>query len=457
MRPAHAVETSVAKFLDQLHLKSENVFIVSLSGGIDSVALLSAVVSWAQQSHVHPKVEGFHVHHGIRGEEADRDARHCFSLCRKLHLPLHVVHENLNQQLGPGKPSLETLCREKRRSHLRTVAAARKSRHVLFGHHMEDQAETLLGNLLRGCGLRGMTGMHPVAPLENSDLKILRPLLDCRKEQLRDYLQHCSLTAIEDSSNQSEAHRRNRLRHHLIPTLEKESPEFTIHLHHLAAEMRLRWQHQEKILDPRIQKICRQDSFVSFPPDSWEGLEDHQVMDLFREVLRSVIHPDQNHSSQLNRGHLAGLLNLTRETPTSEIELPGNRVARRCGRWIHVSPQRLSKPPEWDSMTLPPHKAQQLLGFHWEIQSDVPLQARRWQRDDRWPGRTTKSVECLRKAGIPADLRPYWPVLTEPETGKVVGSPGIHGPKISLIKAHETEIDALGFHLQRILQPSVGH
>jgi len=164
MNPSRMVPDHVAKLLD-VECAGPGGLLVALSGGVDSVALLSAVVDWANHSSASPRVEAFHMHHGLRGEEADRDSRHCFQVCYRLGIPIHVVHEDLDRQLGPGQPSLETLSRDKRRSHIEKVATSRNCPHVLLGHHADDQAETLLGNLLRGCGLKGLSGIAPCNPL----------------------------------------------------------------------------------------------------------------------------------------------------------------------------------------------------------------------------------------------------------------------------------------------------
>ena len=163
------IPEAIARLLDQeidAEIQPEDPrLLISLSGGVDSVALLIATAQWAKRSKRTVQVEAFHMHHGLRGEEADRDARHCLLICRQWEIPLHVVYEPLDRQLGPGQPSLETLCRHKRREHFAKVAKARDCQWVLLGHHTSDQAETVLGNILRGCGLRGLRGGRGVRGL----------------------------------------------------------------------------------------------------------------------------------------------------------------------------------------------------------------------------------------------------------------------------------------------------
>ncbi|MBA4684897.1 MAG: tRNA lysidine(34) synthetase TilS [Planctomycetes bacterium] len=449
MNQRHPVLSAVDTFLDSLPGHPETGLLISLSGGIDSVALLAAVAEVNHTRDVPRPIESFHLHHGLRGEEADRDAAHCLQLCRRWSVPLHIVHENLDLQWGDGKPSMETVARNRRRFHFEKIAHARNCSHILLGHHIEDQAETLLGNLLRGSGLRGLAGIHPLTPLGASGLTVARPLLECRKAELADFLQSRSLKAVEDSTNTSLHHRRNRIRHRWIPLLEEESPELISHLHHLSVEMRERWYQSERKLKPLQGRLFIRNGFTSFPPETWESLADHETTDLFRESLRG----DGGSGQQLDRKHLHQLLLLTRGENMAETELPGQRVARRCGGWIHVSPKSSSVPELWNPVMTDTTQNLLHLGLQWEVDHPTPLLLRRWSEEDRWPGRVTRSLESLRLTGIPAELRPLWPVFENPDSGEVTGSPGICGPQARLTPVESTKLDALGFHLLRVTQP----
>ena len=450
MKQPHPVLSAVDSFLDSLPTTDGSGLLICLSGGVDSVALLAAVAEVNQSREVPRPIESFHLHHGLRGEEADRDAAHCFQLCRRWSIPLHIVHENLDLQWGNGKPSMETVARDRRRFHFEEIAHARNCSHILLGHHIEDQAETLLGNLLRGCGLRGLAGIHPLTPLGDSGLTVARPLLGCRKESLADFLHSRSLKAVEDSTNTSPQHRRNRIRHRLIPLLEEESPELITHLHHLSVEMRERWYQSEQKLNPLQSRLFIREDFISFPPETWDELADHESTDLFRETLRG-----DGSKQQVDRGHLQQLLLLTRGEKTSETELPGQRVARRCGGWIHVSPKSLPTPAQWEPVIIQPDQPLLHLDLQWEVENPTPLLLRCWSEEDRWPGRVTRSVESLRLAGIPAELRSLWPVFEDAESGDVIGSPGICGPHVRLSSTASTKPDHLGFHLLRVTHPQI--
>ena len=445
MKHPHPVLTSIDRFLEALPDHPPVRILIGLSGGVDSVALLAAAVEVARHRNLDNSIECFHLHHGLRGAEADRDAEYCFRLCQHWSVPLHIVHENLDLQRGQGKPSLETVARDRRRYHFEKIALARNCSHVFLAHHMEDQAETVLGNLLRGSGLRGLAGIHPQTPLGDSGLTLARPLLEFRKEMLREFVQSRALDFMEDSTNTSHEYRRNRIRHRWIPMLKEESPELVSHLHHLSKEMRQRWYQTEMKLKPRQSLTIVQNGFVSFPPETWNDLTDHEVTDLFREVLRG-----DGSGHQLNRGHLEELLYLTRGENTAEADLPGQRVARRCGGWIHISPKSAATPTFWEPVLCEAQKPLLHLDLYWEVEHPTPLLLRCWNEEDRWPGRSTRSGESLRLAGVPANLRSLWPVFVSADSEEVIGSPGICGPKVQLACDDSKKPDALGFHLLRV-------
>ena len=481
------IPEAIARLLDQeidAEIQPEDPrLLISLSGGVDSVALLIATAQWAKRSKRKVQVEAFHMHHGLRGEEADRDARHCLLICRQWEIPLHVVYEPLDRQLGPGQPSLETLCRHKRREHFAKVAKARDCQWVLLGHHTSDQAETVLGNILRGCGLRGLRGMDPVTHMTGSEIKILRPFLICSRDQIESFLQSENTKGIFDSSNDSMDHRRNRLRHELLPQLEKENPEILVHLNQLAQESRLRWQSLQTRMQTCLDQAYCLRPFISLPPGSLDHLQGPEISDVIREAL--IIAAD--YEGQLSREHLEHLEQLaTSKSRSPRLDLPAGRTAHRCGHWIHLGPIPQQDLTAWREITPEPNRPFQHLGlkgtFHTASEYassehassehasfDFKVTLRPLKPEDRWPGRKTRTEESLRQLGIPKHLRRFWPVFVDGD-GNILGSPGVTSalvtsalvtsalvtssggpcPQVQLERTDSSEITELAFHLLRI-------
>ncbi|MGQ0548014.1 MAG: tRNA lysidine(34) synthetase TilS [Betaproteobacteria bacterium] len=202
--PSADPAAAVARFLEEHPLRGKRAA-VALSGGLDSVVLLHLL-----QEH---NVKAIHVHHGL-SPNADAWAAFCRKLCRRWKVPLTVRRVRV-AKAGEGP---EAAARSAR------YAAFRKSREDLLflAHHLDDQAETVLMNLLRGAGVAGARGMAPLARLGAKQLA--RPLLRISRQDMVAYARQQDLEWIEDESNADEKLTRNFVRHRLAPLLESRFP-----------------------------------------------------------------------------------------------------------------------------------------------------------------------------------------------------------------------------------------
>ena len=180
---------------------------VALSGGVDSVVLLHSLKK------THPGVSALHVHHGLSAN-ADAWAAFCKRLCRKMKIPLTVYKVRVERQ-GEG---LEAAARAARYG----VFRKHKADVIALGHNLDDQAETVLMNLLRGAGLRGAAGMPRRSRLGAKQL--IRPLLDTSREDILAHARAAGLEWIEDESNADEALTRNFVRLRLGPLIASRFP-----------------------------------------------------------------------------------------------------------------------------------------------------------------------------------------------------------------------------------------
>lgn len=195
-----------------IHTDPGEPLAVGLSGGRDSVALLAALVHMAR-ARGHPLC-AIHVHHGL-SPNADDWGSFCARLCADLHVALITVPIKV-----PRAPSTsgENEARNLRYTALVEAAQERGARHVLLGHHRDDQAETLLLQLLRGAGPHGLAGMAS-ARADPCGITWLRPLLDISRADIDAYVDEQKLHWIDDESNASPLHLRNAVRHHVLPAL----------------------------------------------------------------------------------------------------------------------------------------------------------------------------------------------------------------------------------------------
>lgn len=159
-----------------------------------------------------------HVNHSLRGRESDQDAAFVRRLAKQHDLGCEVQTVRVATLAKARKLSLETCAREERNTFFHRMAVKHGTPFVFLAHHAEDQAETILGNLCRGTGLHGLSGMAESAT-DRAGLTKLRPLLEVRREEIDAYVDAHGLAFREDSSNASLEHRRNRLRQDVLPLL----------------------------------------------------------------------------------------------------------------------------------------------------------------------------------------------------------------------------------------------
>ncbi|MBQ8288487.1 MAG: tRNA lysidine(34) synthetase TilS [Clostridia bacterium] len=188
--------------------------LIALSGGADSVVLLHLASRYKEL--LCYRLEALHVHHGIRGAEADRDRDFCRSICERLQIPLTVVEYDIPALAATEKAGLEETARKYRYLALEKCAAARNFDGIATAHTATDNMETVLLQLTRGTA-----SLHGIPPMRGA---YLRPLLSVTREEILSYLNEYDLPHVEDSSNDSDAYSRNLIRHSVLPVLRQLNP-----------------------------------------------------------------------------------------------------------------------------------------------------------------------------------------------------------------------------------------
>ena len=188
--------------------------VIALSGGADSVCLAHIMKRLSEETGGF-ELTAIHVHHGIRGAEADRDAEFCKKFCTGLGIGFREIRRDVPAYAREHKISCEEAGRSLRYAALRCEALNLSRAKIAVAHHMNDQAETVVFNMCRGSGIRGMRGMLP----ENDG--IIRPLLCCTREEIEEYLRAQDARFCTDSTNGEDSYARNRIRHKVLPFLEE--------------------------------------------------------------------------------------------------------------------------------------------------------------------------------------------------------------------------------------------
>ena len=235
-------------------------YLVAISGGADSVCLLLKMIEEGRS------VEAVHCNFHLRGDESDRDEAFVVSLCQRLGVPLHRVHFDTKEYAALHKVSIELAARELRYRYFEQLRQDIGAEAIMVAHHRDDNVETVLMNMVRGTGIRGMAGIRPV------NGHILRPLLDMSRADIVAYLARKGETYVTDSTNLEDDATRNKFRHHVIPLLQSLNPKASENIHstsrHIAeAEKILSWAISEArhdvFLSPSLIDIDKLLSFVS--------------------------------------------------------------------------------------------------------------------------------------------------------------------------------------------------
>lgn len=208
------LDSTVLHTLQSAHLRS---LLVAISGGADSVALLVAAHRIAPRLGL--RVEAVNCNFHLRGAESDRDSQFTAQLCQSLDIPLHSLDYDVEAFMASHPDlSLEMACRELRYSDFFRIMEQEGFDRVAVAHNSDDDIETMMLNMLRGSGIRGLKGM------EQDNGRVIRPLLNVSRKEIEEYLQTLGIDYITDSSNLTSEFRRNFIRRNVLPLLETRWP-----------------------------------------------------------------------------------------------------------------------------------------------------------------------------------------------------------------------------------------
>ena len=308
---------------------------VAYSAGLDSTVLLQVAAHWAQQAG--GRLVALHVHHGL-SPHADAWLAHAQGFCDARGLAFQAERVQLQQVADSG---VEEAARLARYAALGRLCRQQGARLLLTAHHLDDQAETVLLQLLRGSGLAGLSGMDRcnAAPalLGDADTQMARPLLGVTRVQLESVAQTLSLTWIEDESNRDPRYARNALRHQVMPALGQVFPGYQQRLARAAGHAQGAQELLREVAQADLEQ-CRQDDHLRMP--ALRQLSEQRFLNLMRHwfALRGMRMPSaawmQEMRSQLLQADVEAQLCVSH--PDGEVHRYRDRV--------FLAPRR--RPPE---------------------------------------------------------------------------------------------------------------
>jgi tRNA(Ile)-lysidine synthase len=310
--------------------------LVAASGGPDSIALVHSLFQIAQDQSI--PIALAHLHHGLRGAEADRDAEFVARQATAMGLRLFSDRLDVHAYRRRHRLSLEEAARKLRYASLRHMADRHGFSKIAVGHHADDSAESILLFLLRGAGPRGLGGIAPKRG------RFVRPLIDQRREQILAYLEENDIPYVVDSTNADRRFLRNRIRHDLIPQLSAEyNPQLTESLLRLSTIVQAEDRWMDELAEKMFEKavIGEEPERLSLSVSRLAALPEAAC----RRVLRKTVTELQGDLRRIGFRHLEAVGTLLHQKKgTGELHLPrGLRVFRCYDRLEFCQDDRLSQ------------------------------------------------------------------------------------------------------------------
>jgi tRNA(Ile)-lysidine synthase len=305
-------------------IESGDTVILALSGGPDSVSLLHALISISRKRAF--TIHALHVNHQLRGEESDADEEYVRQICGESGIPLRVHRADIMQLSKEKGISVEEAGREERYRVLEEYADQVGASCIALAHNKNDQAETIFMNMIRGTGLRGLTG------IDYKRGRIIRPLLDVYRDEIEEYCRLNGLQARIDSTNLETDFTRNKIRIEVFPYInEKMGLNLTESLTRMSSLLDIDNDYLEEMAQKAYKKclVCEQDDQVELSCDKLYEL--HPA--LKNRAIRIAIQRVRGHLKGVGSKHIEDVTELTHRARTGAvIQLPeGLRVAFQYG------------------------------------------------------------------------------------------------------------------------------
>lgn len=300
----------VARTIDRYAMMAAgDKVLVAVSGGADSAALLHILVALADNLGISLGVA--HLNHGLRGRAADNDARFVENMAGRLNLRFH----GRQVRLDPSAGSLEASGRQARYAFFNHLAETQGYTKIALGHHMEDNAEAVLLHLLRGSGIRGLSGIPPVRRG-----RIVRPLMELRRAEIIGFVRDQRIAYVEDASNAELRFDRNRIRHLVIPFIQKQfDVDLTAVLNRTADLCRQEDIWLQELLEPSVNQ-----AMASLGPDCMQLLIsslEGEPLAVQRRIIREALRKWRSGIKGIGVEHIDSLIRLLQ---------PGQKGKRVC-------------------------------------------------------------------------------------------------------------------------------
>ncbi|SRR5579883_373818 len=443
--------------LRQLEVSDKALILVAVSGGPDSLALLHVLRSF-RDSQKYTLIAA-HVNHQLR-EEAGKDEDLVRSYCTEWNIPLEVKRVDTRSVARSSKKGIEEAARIERYSFFKELVGRYNVQYVLTAHTANDQAETVILNMIRGAGVRGLAGIPPKRKF--GEAMLVRPWLNVTREQICEYIEEHGLQPAHDVSNEELTYQRNRIRHRVLPVLREVYPDRSPvrSLSQLAQRMS-ELSRFLRILTEEKLEMLRRNKGLSLPAlknirgfllhdliEAWIGETGNHYKLTDRETARIGAFFDSKSTSM----ELRHSLHLRKEGDTLLLESSGNGDYFQP---ILLAPKKnVSIPAGTITMRLldsvkiekDPSKAT----FDRACIALESLIVRPWQPKDRMvpfglKGKTKLVSDLLNEAGIHGNKKKKWPVVVDTNDNSIIWVPGVRASNRAVVTAETKDVVILEF------------
>ncbi len=322
--------------------------LLAVSGGADSVCLLFLLHELRDELGI--RLAAFHLNHGLRGAEADGDEAYVRELCASLSVPFESAHEDVEAFAKREGLSEEEAGRTLRYRHLEETARHFSCEKIATAHHRDDNAETVLMNLFRGSGLKGLGGIPPVRG------KLIRPLLCLSRGEIEAWLREKGIAWREDATNSGDLYMRNRIRNGLMPWIRTEingrAAEHILNTAALAAEA-------DSYLREQALGLLDGDNGIAV------SVFDNQPDIIRRYLVREMIGRAAGSRKDISERHVRAVMDLSGPGNGAEADLPYGLRAVRGYERLSVAKAEAPKA----GFSVPPCK---MRTFPWENGLEIP-------------------------------------------------------------------------------------
>lgn len=312
-------------------IKNGDRIVVGISGGADSVCLLKVLKELEYEYSLH--LTAVHIHHGIRGDEADRDMNHTLAFCESVGVECKVFHYNIPDIARKNGMTVEEAGRMMRYDTFKKVLDSCGANKIAVAHNLGDNCETIIFNMCRGSKLRGIGGILPIRD------NIIRPLLGISRSEIEEYLEQNNIKYIVDSTNLSNDYVRNKIRNVVVPYLcENINTQSAVHIA-AASEAALEAEEYMRLQTEKVSaeylNITKESASISV-----NIFDIHKI--IVKRVIREAIASQSGKLKDISSVHVEDIFALFRKNVGKSVDLPYGLVAERTYDTIRIQKKRLS-------------------------------------------------------------------------------------------------------------------